>query len=85
MALLEANNTVGWLQANTWNTAVFTQTAGKLKSFWYNPDACTATYQAVCEVPITVYTCPPAPPSSPPPAVHSTGLCEYILPACIRL
>jgi hypothetical protein len=72
------------VQVSTWSTTFYSQTAGQIKGWWLNYDVCTRALKALCEVPHTAFTCPPAPPPAPPP-VPPASLCKkFSMLLCIQ-
>jgi hypothetical protein len=39
--------------------------------------ACTTTYDAMCELPLSLYACPPSPPPLQPPPAIDLYNCEH--------
>ncbi len=60
--------------AQVQNSALYLNNATTNKWAWY-PSACTTAYRYICEVPKSVYACPPAPPPMPPPSPDA-DLCK---------
>ncbi len=48
---------------------------GRVYGWW--PVGCTTTYDGMCEFPMSLYQCPPAPPPSPP-AITVSNNCELL-------
>jgi hypothetical protein len=65
------------------NSSLYVKNAATNKWAWY-PTLCTSNYRYICEVPKSVYTCPPAPPPMPPPSPE-VDLCEQCICACPAL
>jgi hypothetical protein len=71
------NGTVGYYPAMKVASNFITGT-GNVYGWW--PQACSGTYDGMCEIPLSAYQCPPAPPPSPP-AITFSNNCEP--PACL--
>ncbi len=56
-------------------TSNYILTAGFTYGWWYSSTCSTSNYDTICEIPMSSYQCPPAPPPLPP-AITSSYNCE---------
>jgi hypothetical protein len=66
--------------ADVINPAMYQNSTGATFA-WHTLRSCSTTQPAICELPGTVYQCPPAPPPKPPPPLPDSpglsSLCEH--------
>jgi hypothetical protein len=60
--------------------ATYYSSSGPTPLAWSNQAGCEQQYHALCEVPVTVFTCPAAPPPPPAPPTSPPAMpCEGLL------